>query len=75
MLGDARRRRVSFGGDHASVMQKTAKIPLPARVLDRDAAMIARGEADSGAAPRPSRQRPARSPAPAGAEAQAVFRA
>ena len=32
---------VVFGGEHASVAGKQAKIPLPARVLDRDAAIAA----------------------------------
>ena len=67
---------VVFGGEHASVAGKQAKIPLPARVLDRDAAMIARGEADAAAlriahhdARKYSREMPK------GVEAQAVYRA
>lgn len=67
---------VTFGGDHASVTGRQAKIPLPARVLDRDAAMIARGEADGAAlrlahhdARKFSRQ------LPKGPDAQAVYRA
>ena len=34
---------VAFGGDHAQVSGKRARIPLPARVLDPAAAAIARG--------------------------------
>ncbi|NWG92055.1 MAG: cobaltochelatase subunit CobT, partial [Parvularculaceae bacterium] len=40
---------VSFGGEHSTVSGRQAKIPLPARVIDRDAAMVARGEADAAA--------------------------
>ncbi|MEE2691638.1 MAG: cobaltochelatase subunit CobT [Pseudomonadota bacterium] len=40
---------VAFGGDHAQVSGKRARIPLPARVLDPAAAAIARGEADAAA--------------------------
>lgn len=67
---------VAFGGEHSSVSGKQAKIPLPARVLDRDSAMIARGEADAAAlrlahhdARKFSRH------LPKGVEAQAVYRA
>ncbi len=38
---------VSFGGDHAQVQGKSAKIPLPARIIDKASAAIARGEADA----------------------------
>jgi len=67
---------VAFGGEHASVSGKQAKIPLPARVLDRDAAMIARGEADAAALrlAHHDAQKFARN-SPKGAEAQAVYRA
>ncbi len=75
-ISATRDAEVSFGGDHASVMQKTAKIPLPARVLDRDAAMIARGEADSAALHLAHHDSALHARlAPTGAEAQAVFRA
>jgi len=40
---------VAFGGEHASVSGKQARIPLPARVLDREATAIARGEGDAAA--------------------------
>ncbi len=67
---------VSFGGEHSSVSGRQAKIPLPARIIDRDAAMVARGEADAAAlrlahhdARRFSRD------LPKGAEAQSVYRA
>ncbi len=67
---------VSFGGEHASVSGRSAKIPLPARIIDREAAMVARGEAD-GAALRLAHHDAAASARalPKGAEAQAVFRA
>jgi len=67
---------VAFGGEHSSVSGRQAKIPLPARVLDRDAAMIARGEADAAAlklAHHDARQYSKNQPK--GAEAQAVYRA
>ena len=67
---------VSFAGDQASVAGRSAKIPLPARVLDLEAARIARGESD-GAALRLAHHDDAahRSRAPRGVEAQAVFAA
>ncbi|OFX05152.1 MAG: cobaltochelatase subunit CobT, partial [Alphaproteobacteria bacterium RIFCSPHIGHO2_12_FULL_63_12] len=67
---------VAFGGEHASVSGKQAKIPLPARTLDRDAAMIARGEADAAALrlAHHDAQKFARR-LPRSAEAQAVYRA
>ena len=67
---------VAFGGDHPSVVGKNAKIPLPARVLDHDAAMIARGQSDAAALRLAHHdERAHRRLAPKGAEAQAVFRA
>ncbi|MEM9494524.1 MAG: cobaltochelatase subunit CobT [Pseudomonadota bacterium] len=67
---------VAFGGEHASVQGRAAKIPLPARVLDKGAAAIARGEGDA-AALRLAHHDPAAHTdmAPRGAEAQAVFAA
>jgi len=67
---------VSFGGEHASVSGRKAKIPLPARVIDRQAAMVVRGQAD-GAALRLAHHDAAASARamPKGADAQAVFRA
>ena len=67
---------VAFGGDHASVQGTAAKIPLPARVLDKGAAAIARGEADA-AALRLAHHDPVahQGLAPQGAEARAVFAA
>ncbi|MGF1544741.1 MAG: cobaltochelatase subunit CobT [Parvularculaceae bacterium] len=65
---------VAFGGDQAAVTGDSAKIPLPARVLDADAAQIARGESDGAAlrlAHHDARAHLAR--APAGPDAQAVF--
>lgn len=67
---------VTFGGEHASVSGRQAKIPLPARNIDREAAMVARGEADSAALRLAHHDASASSRAmPKGAEAQAVFRA
>ena len=67
---------VAFGGEHASVSGRAAKIPLPARVLDRDAAMIARGEADGAALKLAHHDaRTFSRDLPKGADAQAVFRA
>ncbi|WDI31286.1 cobaltochelatase subunit CobT [Hyphococcus flavus] len=40
---------VAFGGDRAAVQGKSARIPLPARVLDEASAAIARGESDAAA--------------------------
>jgi len=67
---------VAFGGEHANVSGRQAKIPLPARVLDREAAMVARGEADSAAlrlAHHDGRQYSKNQPR--GVDAQAVYRA
>lgn len=67
---------VAFGGEHSSVSGRQAKIPLPARVLDRDAAMIARGEADAAALRLAHHDaRKFSKHQPKGAEAQAVYRA
>ncbi|MBI1392261.1 MAG: cobaltochelatase subunit CobT [Alphaproteobacteria bacterium] len=67
---------VSFGGDQASVVGRAAKIPLPARVLDRGAAMIARGESDGAALWLAHHDAAAHaSLSPKGSEAQAVFNA
>jgi len=67
---------VVFGGERASVAGKQAKIPLPARVLDRDAAMIARGEADAAALRLAHHDiRKYSREMPKGVEAQAVYRA
>ncbi len=67
---------VSFGGEHASVSGRKAKIPLPARVIDRQAAMVVRGQAD-GAALRLAHHDAAASARamPKGADAQADIRA
>lgn len=67
---------VAFGGEHASIHGKSARIPLPARQLDRKAAAIARGEGDA-AALRLAHHDPiahARN-APNGAQAREVFNA
>ncbi len=67
---------VAFGGEHANVSGRQAKIPLPARVLDREAAMIARGEADSAALRLAHHDgRRFSKNLPRGADAQAVYRA
>ena len=67
---------VGFGGEHASVQGKTAKIPLPARVIDKSAAAVARGEADSAALRLAHHDAAAHhAMAPQGAEARAVFAA
>jgi cobaltochelatase CobT len=67
---------VAFGGEHSTVSGRQAKIPLPARVLDRDAAMIARGEADAAALRLAHHDaRKFSKSMPNGAEAQSVYRA
>ncbi|MEO1014382.1 MAG: cobaltochelatase subunit CobT [Pseudomonadota bacterium] len=67
---------VSFGGDQASVQGRQAKIPLPARVLDRRAALIARGESDGAALWLAHHDAGAHARlCPKGHEAQAVFAA
>ncbi|MBT8473419.1 MAG: cobaltochelatase subunit CobT [Marinicaulis sp.] len=67
---------VAFGGEHASVQGKSARIPLPARQLDKQASAIARGEGDA-AALRLAHHDPAEhdAHAPRGAEARAIFTA
>ena len=67
---------VAFGGEHASVQGKSARIPLPARQLDKKASAIARGEGDA-AALRLAHHDPAKhdTQAPRGAEARAIFSA
>jgi cobaltochelatase CobT len=67
---------VSFGGEQASVSGRAAKIPLPARVIDRDAAMVARGEADGAALKLAHHDaRAFARHAPKSEEARAVYRA
>ena len=67
---------VAFGGEHASVQGKSARIPLPARQLDKDAAAIARGEGDAAALRLAHHDAGAHERlAPKGAEARAVFAA
>lgn len=67
---------VVFGGDHASVQGKKARIPLPARVLDPEAAAVARGEADAAALRLAHHDEVSHALyAPKGGEAQAVFTA
>ncbi len=67
---------VAFGGEHASVAGKAARIPLPARGLDATAAAIARGEGDAAALRLAYHDAAAHSAlAPKGAEARAVFTA
>ncbi|WP_411818326.1 cobaltochelatase subunit CobT [Hyphococcus sp. DH-69] len=67
---------VAFGGDHVQVQGKSARIPLPARVIDKKSAAIARGESDA-AALRLAHHDPEAHMrlAPNGAEARAVFTA
>ena len=67
---------VAFGGDQANVSGKTARIPLPARVLDPESASVARGEADQAALRLAYHDEGMHARlSPRGAEAQAVFRA
>ncbi|HXI88094.1 MAG TPA: cobaltochelatase subunit CobT [Parvularculaceae bacterium] len=67
---------VAFGGDHATVQGKKARIPLPARVLDQAAAAIARGEADAAALRLAHHDEAAHARfAPKGGAAQTVFAA
>ncbi len=67
---------VAFGGEHATVSGKSARIPLPARALDRDTAAIARGEGDAAALRLAHHDTAAHERlSPAGAEARAVFAA
>jgi cobaltochelatase CobT len=67
---------VAFGGEHAAVQGKSARIPLPARVLDKVSAAIARGESDAAALRLAHHDSTAHQRlAPKGAEARAVFTA
>ncbi|WP_375206122.1 cobaltochelatase subunit CobT [Hyphococcus sp.] len=67
---------VGFGGEHAAVQGKSARIPLPARVLDPASAAIARGESDAAALRLAHHDSTAHARlAPKGAEARAVFTA
>ena len=67
---------VAFGGDHASVTGKSARIPLPARNIDPETAAITRGESDHAALHLAHHDERAHfSLMPPGPEAQAVFRA
>ena len=67
---------VAYGGEHASVAGKSARIPLPARALDRKSAAIARGEGDAAALRLAHHDAAAHERlVPAGAEARAVFEA
>ena len=67
---------VAFGGDHAFVQGKRARIPLPARVLDPHSAAIARGEADAAALRLAHHDEASHARlAPKGMQAQAVFAA
>ncbi|VAW02925.1 Aerobic cobaltochelatase CobT subunit, partial [hydrothermal vent metagenome] len=65
---------VAFGGEHASVRGKNARIPLPARVIDAESAAIARGEGDAAALRLAHHDEAAHDAlAPRGAEARAIF--
>ncbi len=67
---------VAYGGEHAAVSGHTARIPLPARSLDRESAAIARGEGDAAALRLAHHDTAAHERlAPLGAEARAVFAA
>ena len=67
---------VAFGGDHAQVQGKSARIPLPARNLDPETAALARGESDAAALRLAHHNATAHQRlAPKGAEARAVFAA
>jgi cobaltochelatase CobT len=67
---------VAFGGEHASVRGKNARIPLPARVIDAESAAIARGEGDAAALRLAHHDEAAHDAlAPRGAEARAIFAA
>lgn len=75
-LSSQRDVEVGFGGEHAQVQGKTARIPLPARVLDKASAAIARGESDAAALRLAHHDAAAHQKlAPKGAEARAVFTA
>ena len=67
---------VGFGGDHVVVQGNNAKIPLPPRILDRESALVARGESDGAALWLAHHDAAAhRANAPKGPEARAVFSA
>lgn len=67
---------VAYGGEHATVAGKSARIPLPARALDRKSAAIARGEGDAAALRLAHHDALAHERlVPSGAEARAVFEA
>ncbi|WP_425409018.1 cobaltochelatase subunit CobT [Hyphococcus sp.] len=67
---------VAFGGDQAAVQGKSARIPLPARVIDKASSAIARGESDSAALRLAHHDAVAHHNfLPKGAEARAVFSA
>lgn len=67
---------VAFGGDHVQVQGKSARIPLPSRVIDKESAAIARGEGDAAALRLAHHDPDAHMRlAPNGAEARAVFTA
>ena len=67
---------VAFGGDHALVHGKSARIPLPARTIDPETATIARGEGDAAALRLAHHDATAHARlAPKGPEARAVFAA
>ena len=67
---------VAYGGEHAAVSGKSARIPLPARSLDRESAAIARGEGDAAALRLAHHDADAHERlAPVGAEARAIFAA
>jgi len=67
---------VGFGGEHASVQGKNARIPLPARNINTESAAIARGEGDAAALRLAHHDETAHAAlAPIGAEARAVFAA
>ncbi|MHA7871555.1 MAG: cobaltochelatase subunit CobT [Hyphococcus sp.] len=67
---------VGFGGEHAHVQGSTARIPLPARTIDPEAAAAARGEGDAAALRLAHHDSTAHQQlSPKGAEARAVFAA
>ncbi len=67
---------VSFGGDHAAVAGRRARIPLPARQIDPETAAVTRGESDLAALKLAHHDESAHARlAPRSAEGQAVFRA
>lgn len=75
-LSAQREAEVAFGGDHALVQGKTARIPLPARNIDPETARVARGEGDAAALRLAHHDALEHSRlAPKGAEARAVFAA